>query len=82
MIPIDKVKASKAKCKRHRDNWKAKALKLERENAELINDRKILREVLKDLREMYMKYWYSVGAVHLLWKRAEALVAGKGGKRK
>ena len=23
---IDKVKASKAKCKRHRDNWKARAL--------------------------------------------------------
>ena len=26
MTTLEKVKASKAKCKRHRDNWKAKAL--------------------------------------------------------
>ena len=31
MTAIDKVKASKAKCKRHRDNWRAKAIKAERE---------------------------------------------------
>jgi hypothetical protein len=29
MTTIDKVKASKAKCKRHRDNWKSRALAYE-----------------------------------------------------
>ena len=75
MTPIEKVKASKAKCKRHRDNWKAKALKLERENAEL-------RECLAQLVEWNWGKQIDEDTYRKIWKRAEALVAGKGGKGK
>ena len=51
MTAIDKVKASKAKCKRHRDNWKSRALEQERENAEL---RKLCKEKINEIPRSWL----------------------------